>query len=832
MIDYSQAGEPRIFRRYLPKLVPRFLVEVGAGDGLTGSLSREFVDEGWSVMLIEADADAFFRLQANYHGISHVHCVRVSCSNYDDFSVVQPRTGAPLAAGVNATSDGIAGVCLRRLTTILAEHRMPRDLGILILNIAASAVDVMQGFDPDRFCVGLIVTRDEIENIEECSRKYDLLCEYGYKYAGLAGEHSIWCLGSGEVLDYKVSKLKSVTPELPERETKYVAFDPLPDQSERAIVLGGADIMLSGWAFFELTAPVPPLVFLEILDQRSRASQYIQAHRCRRADVSAHFHQPNLVLSGFRALVPVVGRRPGPIRIRVVQADAEARYHSNVELLLESSLQEYERTTREGLARKFLSGSGIEIGALQRRLKLPAGCRIRYIDRMSLKDLLRHYPELNGMPIQAPDLIDNGETLFRIADASQDFVIANHFLEHCENPIETLSNLLRVVRSGGILFLAIPDKTYTFDFDRPATDYDVLKTTYEKGSRFDRENLYEEWVKYVEARSDPKSKVRAIELMANNYSIHYNVWTVDELLEFFLKVRWDFALPFRILSTVCCDNEVIVLLEKSSTPEHSNRPISSPELIPNPLNSNSTELIKMTAISSISDSESMRTNVKYPVWKHVIPIPPESLMWSVGGSSIEIFLLVGDAWAQLVSRYTPEKATVLDIGCGCGRTARVLINNRWIDRYIGFDIIRQNIEWCRRYIVPHWHGIVEFHWFDLYSGEYNPGGGLRAENLTFPCEDERADVIFGASLFTHLLEPDALHYLREIQRTLSSRGKALLSIHNNVPPGERYYGTETRIDIDPDYFVELAARAGLNECERLDDLGGQQVFVFQKLASS
>jgi SAM-dependent methyltransferase len=203
-----------------------------------------------------------------------------------------------------------------------------------------------------------------------------------------------------------------------------------------------------------------------------------------------------------------------------------------------------------------------------------------YIDRMPLNDLLLHYPELSGMPIQAPDLIDNGETLLRIADASQDFVIANHFLEHCENPIETLSNLLRVAKSGGILFLAIPDKTYTFDFDRPVTDYNVLKQTYEKGSRSDRKRLYEEWVKYVEAVSGPQVKMRTAQLMANNYSIHYNVWTADALLDFFWKVRHDFPLPFRIVSAVCCDNEAIVLLEKTSIPDNSRLQFPITESIP------------------------------------------------------------------------------------------------------------------------------------------------------------------------------------------------------------------------------------------------------------
>jgi hypothetical protein len=67
-----------------------------------------------------------------------------------------------------------------------------------------------------------------------------------------------------------------------------------------------------------------------------------------------------------------------------------------------------------------------------------------------------------------------------------------------------------------------------------------------------------------------------------------------------------------------------------------------------------------------------------------------------------------------------------------------------------------------------------------------------------------------------------------VGRTLSARGYAILSIHNAVPPGYRFWGTETRIDMDPDYFRELAAAAGLKEVDRVDDLAGQQAFIFKR----
>jgi len=112
----------------------------------------------------------------------------------------------------------------------------------------------------------------------------------------------------------------------------------------------------------------------------------------------------------------------------------------------------------------------------------------------------------------------------------------------------------------------------------------------------------------------------------------------------------------------------------------------------------------------------------------------------------------------------------------------------------------------------------------------NPAGAIRAEELTFPCKSGICDVIFASSLFTHLLEPDAVHYLHETRRVLSRNGVALFSIRNNVPEGERFYGAENRIDIDPAYFVKLAARAGLKELDRIDEFCGQQVFVLQRAA--
>jgi SAM-dependent methyltransferase len=106
------------------------------------------------------------------------------------------------------------------------------------------------------------------------------------------------------------------------------------------------------------------------------------------------------------------------------------------------------------IARQYLAGNGIEIGPLQRPLNVPDSDKVQYIDRLPIEELRKQYPELKDHKLIEPDIIDSGEELSKIKDNTLDFVIACHFLEHCENPIKAIQNMLRVLRSGGILFIA------------------------------------------------------------------------------------------------------------------------------------------------------------------------------------------------------------------------------------------------------------------------------------------------------------------------------------------------------------------------------------------
>ncbi|MGO9465673.1 MAG: class I SAM-dependent methyltransferase [Isosphaeraceae bacterium] len=210
----------------------------------------------------------------------------------------------------------------------------------------------------------------------------------------------------------------------------------------------------------------------------------------------------------------------------------------------------------------------------------------------------------------------------------------------------------------------------------------------------------------------------------------------------------------------------------------------------------------------------------------VPPIAATSLRANVGSPSLVGNLFVADAWYLVLSRFIRENSIVLDIGCGCGKMARTLVYHPYIEQYIGFDVIRENIDWCQRSIVPLSRGRFEFHYFDVFSRAYNPTGTVKGTDVAFPVDDGAVDFAFAGSVFTHLLEEDARRYLREVRRALSPDGIFLPSIHTSPLPGSAYSGTESRIDIDCEYFVKLAQAAGLRLVERLGALCGQETFLF------
>jgi predicted SAM-dependent methyltransferase len=213
---------------------------------------------------------------------------------------------------------------------------------------------------------------------------------------------------------------------------------------------------------------------------------------------------------------------------------------------------------------RHLRGEGLEIGALQDPMPLPKGARARYVDIASTAELRRIHHWKARRRLVHVDVVDDGETLATVADGSQDFVAANHFFEHCEDPIGTLRNLLRVVRPEGVVYLSIPDKRRMFDRDRPSTTFEHVVADHERGPEVSRAQHYDEVVRLAsKVQGETAIAERVKELREQNFRIHFHCWSQTDFLKFLcaLQERPGFP-PFDLAEFVANEREMVVVLRR------------------------------------------------------------------------------------------------------------------------------------------------------------------------------------------------------------------------------------------------------------------------------
>lgn len=217
---------------------------------------------------------------------------------------------------------------------------------------------------------------------------------------------------------------------------------------------------------------------------------------------------------------------------------------------------------RHRLAQRYLAGQGIEIGGLNAPLPVRPGVKVTYVDRCSTTQLRQTYPELSGSPLVDVDVIDDGERLDKFASESQDFVIANHFLEHTQDPIRTLKNHLRVVRPRGLLFVTVPNRQRTFDFRRPPTPWDHVVRDHLEGPQWSCNDHFREWARLVEQWPADALEERIAFLKEWQVSIHFHVWNPREFRRFLLRCQRELSLPFTIEYFAARGIETVAILRK------------------------------------------------------------------------------------------------------------------------------------------------------------------------------------------------------------------------------------------------------------------------------
>lgn len=220
---------------------------------------------------------------------------------------------------------------------------------------------------------------------------------------------------------------------------------------------------------------------------------------------------------------------------------------------------------RKRIAARYLtSGHGVEIGALDSPTPLPPGAKVRYVDFRTVAELHRQYPDLDAASFVGVDVVDDGERLDKVADASIGFLIANHMLEHCENPLGTLRNHLRKVAPGGWLYYAMPNMRCSFDSARPLTTFAHLVADEADGGKASRRGHFFEWAKLVNKfDDDAAAEENAQACIAQGYSIHFHVWDGNSWIDFLCRAREHLGNSFEIRHFELSGPEMISVLYRA-----------------------------------------------------------------------------------------------------------------------------------------------------------------------------------------------------------------------------------------------------------------------------
>jgi SAM-dependent methyltransferase len=157
-------------------------------------------------------------------------------------------------------------------------------------------------------------------------------------------------------------------------------------------------------------------------------------------------------------------------------------------------------------------------------------------------------------------------------------------------------------------------------------------------------------------------------------------------------------------------------------------------------------------------------------------VPSPDLMHTEGIEVLEEWFRWAEEWSVLLRVYghVGARSRILEVGCGLGRIAFPLRYVLTDGSYEGFEVVRDKVAWLEATFTPA-HPTFRFTWADLHNTHYNPGGATPAERYVFPYEAASFDVVFAASVFTHMLPGTTAAYLQQAARVLRPGGRCLFS---------------------------------------------------------
>jgi hypothetical protein len=127
-----------------------------------------------------------------------------------------------------------------------------------------------------------------------------------------------------------------------------------------------------------------------------------------------------------------------------------------------------------------VDGIGLEIGPLHSPVAPKReGFRVEVLDHATAAGLRAKYaadPHVDTAAIEEVDFVSDGRPLHEVVGTGRvyDWIIASHIIEHLTDPIGFLRDCEALLRPGGRLVLAVPDRRKCFDALRPVSTLGAL----------------------------------------------------------------------------------------------------------------------------------------------------------------------------------------------------------------------------------------------------------------------------------------------------------------------------------------------------------------------
>ncbi|MGZ6005514.1 MAG: class I SAM-dependent methyltransferase [Candidatus Saccharimonadales bacterium] len=152
-----------------------------------------------------------------------------------------------------------------------------------------------------------------------------------------------------------------------------------------------------------------------------------------------------------------------------------------------------------------LKKTGLELGPLHAPMVKKSDGDIHYLDHATREELLVKYAESNKHvkdtvaldKIVAVDFVLKDSIKKTVGGKKFDYVVASHVIEHIPDTVSWLKDIASVLKPGGLLTLAIPDKRFTFDVTRNTSrPADLIGAYVDKLSRPYSSTVYDHTVEF------------------------------------------------------------------------------------------------------------------------------------------------------------------------------------------------------------------------------------------------------------------------------------------------------------------------------------------------